>query len=71
MNHSYFVLNNEVNYTFLESLSERDIELSKTLLSDMIKLLGSSHVRRALSTKALIILTKVITASIGSTNLAN
>ena len=35
--HSYFVLNEEKNYLFLDCLSEGEIQLEKSIIYDIIK----------------------------------
>jgi hypothetical protein len=59
-------LNDEKTYAFLECYSEKEITLEASLVTDILKLLNSSHIRRTLSAKVILILAKLIDATINT-----
>jgi hypothetical protein len=68
--HSYFVINEDANYVFVDCLTQRPIKLEQNFVNDIIKILSNNHVRRTLPAKVLMVLAQTITASLDSCELS-
>jgi hypothetical protein len=64
--HAFSILNDEKNYTFLECYAEKEISIEPAMVNDVLKLLSSIHIRRTLTTKVLIVLAKLIEATLNN-----
>ena len=69
--HSYFVLNEEQNYNFLDCLTKNPVQLEQSVIMDLVRVLSNNHIRRTLPAKVLMVLAQTISASLDSYELGD